>query len=232
MPSGEHRFGGSWTEEKLERVAAYLRAYTTAMKDRFRTVYIDAFAGTGSRTASPDQGMNPLFEVPEIKHVTDGSARKALQIEPPFAEYIFIEKNRKKIEALEHEVTNHPEIRRQITFLRGDANEELVKLCRSRSWNLQRAVLFLDPYGMQVNWKTLEAVAATRAMDVWYLVPVGIGIMRMLPHHGRIDPSWQARLDEMLGDCGWRERRRTWRSRNSRPPASRRPGIARYVVPQ
>ena len=51
-----HRFGGSWTSTKLEVLAKYLAAYTTALKDKptvkrpFRKAYIDAFAGTGYRT--------------------------------------------------------------------------------------------------------------------------------------------------------------------------------------
>ena len=45
------KFGGNWTEEKLERVRKYLSAYTTIMsKQPFRFAYIDAFAGTGYRT--------------------------------------------------------------------------------------------------------------------------------------------------------------------------------------
>jgi hypothetical protein len=49
-----HHFGGSWTDEKLERLARYLTAYTTALKNqRFQKIYIDAFAGTGFR--QPDE---------------------------------------------------------------------------------------------------------------------------------------------------------------------------------
>ena len=41
------RFGGRWTETKLEILEAYLNAYTTALKHKpFKLIYIDAFAGT------------------------------------------------------------------------------------------------------------------------------------------------------------------------------------------
>ena len=41
-------FGGNWTEEKLDILAKYLDAYTTALKNKqFRLVYLDAFAGAG-----------------------------------------------------------------------------------------------------------------------------------------------------------------------------------------
>jgi hypothetical protein len=40
----KHEFGGNWTEEKLEHVKKYLKAYATIMnKQNFRFAYIDAF---------------------------------------------------------------------------------------------------------------------------------------------------------------------------------------------
>jgi three-Cys-motif partner protein len=50
-----HKFGGSWTEEKLECLKSYLGAYTTIFTGNprakfYTTTYVDAFAGTGYRT--------------------------------------------------------------------------------------------------------------------------------------------------------------------------------------
>ena len=39
-------------------------------------------------------------------------------------------------------------------------------LCH-KDWSSHRAVLFLDPYGMQVEWTTIEAIARTGAIDLW-----------------------------------------------------------------
>ena len=42
------KFGGNWTEEKLNIFTSYLNAYLIALQNRkFKKVYIDAFAGTG-----------------------------------------------------------------------------------------------------------------------------------------------------------------------------------------
>lgn len=65
----EHSFGGPWTEEKLTRLRKYLEAYTVIftrnpVAARFRRVYVDAFAGTGIRTRSPDHAVDsrlPIF---------------------------------------------------------------------------------------------------------------------------------------------------------------------------
>ena len=62
------QFGGEWTEEKLERLRKYLKAYTTIFKTNLkalhlRTTYVDAFAGSGSRTEEQPQSEDiiPLF---------------------------------------------------------------------------------------------------------------------------------------------------------------------------
>ena len=43
-------FGGDWTEQKLDALGQYLRAYVQVLKKHpFTRVYVDAFAGTGYR---------------------------------------------------------------------------------------------------------------------------------------------------------------------------------------
>jgi three-Cys-motif partner protein len=73
------------------------------------------------------------------------------------------------------------------------------KLC-DKDWTSRRAVLFLDPYGMQVEWRTIEAIAATKAIDLWLLFPLGIGVNRLLTKSGDIPESWRNRLNLLLGD--------------------------------
>ncbi len=99
-------FGGDWTEEKLNRVSKYLKAYSTIMKEyNFTYAYIDAFAGTGYRTLKDEEEPNTLL-LPELveqesKKFLDGSARIALQIKPEFKKYIFIEQDENKVNELE-----------------------------------------------------------------------------------------------------------------------------------
>lgn len=45
----KQKFGGPWTEQKLEMVSKYLNFYLIALKNQsFRKVYIEVFAGTGN----------------------------------------------------------------------------------------------------------------------------------------------------------------------------------------
>ncbi len=85
-----HRFGGSWTEEKLERVRKYLSAYTKIFTRNvaaswYKTVYLDAFAGTGFRAAScKDSSGRPdcdfLVHDDDALSFQKGSAYAALRL--------------------------------------------------------------------------------------------------------------------------------------------------------
>ena len=56
---------------------------------------------------------------------------------------------------------------------------------------------------MQVEWGTIEAVARTKAIDLWLLFPLGIGVNRLLTKSGDIPPGWRRRLDLLLGTSDW-----------------------------
>ncbi|ERT04563.1 hypothetical protein M595_5486 [Lyngbya aestuarii BL J] len=200
-------FGGDWTEEKLNRVSKYLKAYSTIMnKYNFNYAYIDAFAGTGYRTLKDEDEPNTLL-LPELveqesKKFLDGSARIALQIKPEFKKYIFIEKDEKKVNELEKLKIDFPNLSERISIVHSDANFYLKDLCR-KDWKTRRAVLFLDPFGMQIPWETIELIAQTKAIDLWYLFPLGIAINRLLTKDGNISESRKARLNEVFGTTGW-----------------------------
>jgi hypothetical protein len=40
--------------------------------------------------------------------------------------------------------------------------------------------VFLDPFGMQVDWNVIEQLALTKAVDLWLLFPLGTGVMRIM----------------------------------------------------
>ena len=108
--SSLHQFGGNWTEEKLVRLRKYLSAYMTIFEKnqwarRYTTYYVDAFAGTGSRIQhSTESGSTlSLFEqddAGDILHFYDGSARIALETQPPFDNYVFVDKNPEHVREL------------------------------------------------------------------------------------------------------------------------------------
>ena len=206
-PIQHPRFGGRWTSQKLEVLSGYLKSYTTALKDTpFRKAFIDAFAGSGYRDLTVSEASQfPLFPdlaSEEPQGLLNGSARLALQTEPMFDRYIFIERSPDRCRLLEELKNDFIDRAELIDIRQRDANEEIRDLC-DKSWTRRRAVLFLDPYGMQVEWDTIEAVARTKAIDMWLLFPLGIAVNRLLTTSGDIPESWQRRLSLLFGTDDW-----------------------------
>ena len=184
----------------------YFERYNVALKkQRFSREYIDAFAGTGYREIR-DKGASgkPLF--PELEDdevrgkLLDGSARIALRTEPSFDRFTFIESDPRKAQELQKLHEEFPS--KDIHIYAEEANRKVQALC-SESWYRRRAVLFLDPFGMQVSWQTLEAVAGTKCIDVWLLFPLGVAVNRLLRRDREIAEPMCQRLDFMFGDRSW-----------------------------
>jgi len=177
-------FGGDWTEEKLKILKNYLNTYNRVLKKQsFTRVYIDAFAGTGYRQQRKSQyEIQDIFEEleeEEPKQFLKGSAKLALEASPSFHRYIFIESDQNKINELENLRKEHAEKAGQIEIIRSDANEFIQNYCNDEDWANTRAVLFLDPFATEVEWKSLEAIANTKCIDVWILFPL-MAVNRLL----------------------------------------------------
>lgn len=204
-------FGGKWTEEKLNALGKYLHAYTTIFHSNpaarhFRTVYVDAFAGTGKIVfprASETSGS--LFEIdnnPDAREYLKGSARLALEVRPAFHEFLFIERDPtryRELSKLTEEFKN-----KSIHVQQSDANDYLLRWCVQTDWNKTRAVVFLDPYGAQVQWKLLEALAKTEGVDLWLLFPC-MAMNRLLTKSGEVPKAWVDRLNELMGSEAWKQ---------------------------
>jgi len=200
-----NEFGGNWTSEKLSLIKKYLIAYATIMnKQKFNFAYIDAFAGSGYFRKIDKQSRSlfmPEFGFEERKFL-DGSARIALGVVPDFQLYIFVEKDKKRAKDLEKLKEEFPNKADKIKIINEEANSYLKSIC-DKDWSKHRAVVFLDPYGMQVKWNTLEAIASTKAIDLWTLFPLGQAINRLLKKDGNIKPKIKRTLNEFFGEEKW-----------------------------
>ena len=77
--------------------------------------------------------------------------------------------------------------------------------CSLTDWRVNRAVVFLDPYGMEVEWATIEALAKTQAVDLFILFPLGQAINRVLTRHHPPEGGWADRLTTFFGTPDWKE---------------------------
>lgn len=201
------QFGGEWTEVKLKAIADYLRAYlkiftANPKASRFTRHYVDAFAGCGLRQLPTlEPGLWSLEEGEAVRFM-EGSVRKVLALDQPFHRYWFVEKNPAYADSLEIMIANDFAPRApNCSVRRGDANEFLLQWIGTLG-QLDRAVVFLDPYGMSVRWTTLERLGESGKVDLWLLFPSS-SVIRMLPNAGPPDEAWSRRLSELFGTDSW-----------------------------
>jgi len=206
--SASPTFGGDWTLQKLDILEKYLDAYTTALKNQpsqdrpFKLVYIDAFAGTGEI----DHGLedDPVSQV-DSKSLVMGSAARALRVrERRFDHLLFVESDPDRCAQLRLLKSEHPS--RSVQIVEADANEHLSGLRQDEYGATWRGVLFLDPFGTQVDWRTIEHIARLERLDTWLLFPVG-AVGRMLPRFrdpSDVSGSWADTLTRVYGDESWR----------------------------
>lgn len=212
----KHNFGGDWTAAKLQVLRLYLEKYNAIFSkpeskaSYFHTIYIDAFAGTGYIAASSDNddpedslGLFPEF-AKEHEEFLKGSATLALDLEPGFSEYIFIDKKTEHVQDLEKLRDDYPTKAMRISVIQGDANSVLMDIVNNTNWQKSRAVVFLDPYGMAVDWSTIKALAMTKAVDVFVLFPLGQAVNRMLTRSGRLSKGWESKLTKFFGGEDWK----------------------------
>ena len=210
---------GPWAREKLASLRSYLEFYTTVLKKQTwlqSTWFIDAFAGAGMarvrrQSTKATQATSTLFdpaseEAPEPEEVEyiKGSPRVALEITNPFGHYLFIEKLAEHARELESLKAEFPD--RSIETRVGDANDELKAfLTRDINWRTNRGVVFLDPFGMQASWSTIEAIARTGGLEVIINLPLQMAINRVLTRSADIPSAWRDRLDAVFGSADWHE---------------------------
>lgn len=192
-------WGGNWTEQKLDAFEKYVNAYLTIMnanRDRFgwKLIYFDGFAGSGSREEDnknqSDESSLKLFE--ELEVTTDeltpyqGAAERVLTIEQKgFDYYYFIDINTSSSNRLKEKLAPLQN-NRIFEFRDSDANNEVKKLANALHRNKKlKSLVFLDPFGMQVNWDAIQQLENTKT-DLWILIPTGVIVNRLLDRKGKL----------------------------------------------
>lgn len=146
----------------------------------------------------------PLFAAQErVAALLAGSPQVALDLDSPFRHYVFIERDPDRVAALQQLAARYG-ASRDIAIRQGDANEELARLAeRELAQSSCRAVVFLDPYGMDVAWPTVAALGSSRRCEVIINFPLGMSVRRLLPHSGEFRPGWAEALTRLFGTDAW-----------------------------
>jgi three-Cys-motif partner protein len=183
---------GYWTEVKLQIIQEYAKAYSRILAAKgFYHVYIDAFAGAGKHISKSTMNFIP------------GSPQIALDVDPPFREYHFIDINSAKITELSKAVSQRPEAH----IYEGDCNQILLTeiFPKVKYSDYRRGLCLLDPYGLHLNWQVMQTAGQMKSIDMFLNFPI-LDINRNVLWHKieDVDPRDISRMNAYWGDESWR----------------------------
>lgn len=185
---------GPWSEVKLEIVRKYAKRYSTILSTQpgLTHVYIDGFAGAGVNVSRMSGAVVP------------GSASIALEIDPPFAEYHLVDLDPSRAEALRRLQSNRP----NVFVYQGDCNRVLLQniIPNVQYVQYRRGLCLLDPYGLDLSWKVIEAAGKSNAIDLFLNFPV-MDMNRNVLWKNReaVEPAQAERMTFFWGDESWRD---------------------------
>lgn len=183
---------GPWSEIKLEILKKYAGAYSTILTahQRFTHAYIDAFAGAGEHINRATGESVP------------GSPLNALSIQPPFKEFHLIDLDRGRVENLRQLVGDRPDV----MLYNDDCNRVLVEqvLPRFSFTSFRKALCLLDPYGLSLEWQTVQMAGKLRSVEVFINFPI-MGINRNVKRQdlGQVTSENLHHMDAFWGDRSW-----------------------------
>lgn len=200
-PQGDD-WGGPWTEKKLQAFCKYVRSYLTIMRKfpYWETIYFDGFAGSGSKEKEIKTDLYKQLKITEEEEKTyKGAAERVLNLEGDLAfnYYYFIDKKESSLKKLESRLRIRLDVsEKKIVYKSGDANQWIKELAKALKTKKYAALVFLDPFGMQIDWSSIEELRDTRS-DVWILVPTGVIVNRLLDRAGEL--KYMDKLESFFG---------------------------------
>jgi len=178
---------------KLAIIKEYAAAYSRILsKKGFHHIYIDAFAGAGIHISETTGGF------------VRGSPLNALITNPSFEELYFVELDGRKVEFLREAIGQQ----NNVHIYHGNCNDLLpTEVFPKISYkDYKRALCFLDPYGLHLSWKVVEAASQTRSIEIFLNFPIHDINRNVL--RKTLQEVEQAQIDRMntfWGDFSWRD---------------------------
>jgi len=184
---------GYWSEVKLDIIREYAKAYSTilAAQRGLYHLYVDAFAGAG------------VHKSKKSGELVEGSPSIAVATDPPFKEYHFIDLNGQKVDHLRSLFGG----RSDVEIHHGDCNEIMLRtiLPKIQYRDYRRGLCVLDPYGLHLNWDVIQAIGASKAIDMFLNFPIADMNRNVFWHHPEgVAQSDIKRMTAFWGDESWR----------------------------
>jgi three-Cys-motif partner protein len=181
------RLTGEWVQGKKYYFCRYLDIMTRAVANKWegKLSYIDLFSGPG-RSIIRDTGEE-----------VEGSP--ILSLNYGFASYVFVDIP-EVLATLKKRLADHPKFQ-QIAFVEGDCNT-VIDSVRAKSPADHLALAFIDPTGLQIQFRTIKQLVHNRKMDLLMTIQFGMGVKMNLHQYVRSEGS---ALTAFLGNPGWRQ---------------------------
>jgi three-Cys-motif partner protein len=181
------RATGQWVQEKKYYFCRYLDIMSRGVGKKWagNLSYVDLFAGPG-RSVVRSTGEE-----------VEGSPLLALDRE--FSRYVFVDIP-EVLSILKKRLKDHPKAS-QISFVEGDCNT-VIETVRDALPPNHLTLAFIDPTGLQIQFRSLRQLVQNRKMDLLMTIQLGMGVTMNLPHYLRTEGT---RLTGFLGNAGWRE---------------------------
>ena len=185
---------GYWTEVKLDIIKEYAKAYSTILnaQDMIQQhLYIDGFAGAGVHISK------------RTKEFIPGSPLNALNVEPPFTEFHFIDLDGDKADALRRLCANYS----NVFVYKGNCNDLLLEKIfpLAKRSDYKRALCLLDPYGVHLNWEVVQTAGKMKSIEIFLnfqVMDMNMNVLWKNPE--KVDKSQIARMNAFWGDDSWR----------------------------
>lgn len=183
---------GYWSEIKLDILKEYKQAYSQILSTKnLKHLYIDAFAGAGQHISKKTGEFIP------------GSPLNALNVQPPFYEYHFIDLNPHKVAALQ-KIKGQ---RNNVFVYYGDCNQILMNevFPRVRYEDYKRGLCLLDPYGLHLNWNIIETAGKMKSIEIFLNFPVAdMNRNALWRNPDGVDEDDIKRMTAYWGDESWK----------------------------
>jgi three-Cys-motif partner protein len=184
---------GYWTEIKLQILEDYTKEYLRILRNQRiiqQVTYIDGFAGAGTHISKTSG------------EAIAGSPKRALEMQPGFDRYCFVDMNPARVERL-RKMSPRP----NVTVYEGDCNkvllEEVFPKCRYEDY--RRALCLLDPYDLNPSWEVVQTAGKMGSIEIFLNFMIMDANMNILKRNtDSVAPDQASRMTRFWGDDSWR----------------------------